>query len=67
MFRLVSWTRLSAAVAVSLLALVAPLVPSLAALLLLAAALAALNVVEYRLRDILDWRTALRRRMAKRR
>lgn len=67
MFRLVSWTRLSAEVAVSLLALVAPLVPSLAALLLLAAALAALNVVEYRLRDILDWRTALRRRMAKRR
>ncbi len=62
MFRLVSWPRLSAALLVSLLALLAPLVSAQVALLLLAAAPATVNLVEDRWRAILGRRAAIEER-----
>lgn len=62
MFRLVSWTRLGAAAVVSLVLPVAPHVPALATLILLAIVLAALNVLELMRAGQIDWAAKLTRR-----
>jgi low temperature requirement protein LtrA len=63
MFRLVSWTRLTAAAAVLVLLPVSPSVPALAALLGLAVVLAVLNVVELLRVERIGWRALLSRRV----
>ena len=62
MFRLVSWTRLTAAAGALVLLPVAVVLPALAALALLAAGVAALNVVEYARVEKIGWRALLARR-----
>jgi low temperature requirement protein LtrA len=62
MFRLVSWTRLTAAAAVLLLLPVARYVPALAALLGIAVVLVVLNVVELMRVERIGWRALLSRR-----
>ncbi len=64
MFRLVSWTRLSAAALVLLLLPAVHGLPSLAALVLLAAVLVGLNVVEWRMVDRIGWRARRAARVA---
>jgi low temperature requirement protein LtrA len=63
MFRLVSWTRLSAAAAVLVLMPISPQVPAVAALLGLAVVLAVLNVVELLRVERIGWRALLSRRV----
>jgi low temperature requirement protein LtrA len=63
MFRLVSWTRLSAAAAVLVLMPISPQVPAVAALLGLALVLAVLNVVELLRVERIGWRALLSRRV----
>ena len=62
MFRLVSWTRLTAAAVVLALLPIAPHVPALAALLGLAVVLAVLNTVELMRVEHIGWRAMLSRR-----
>jgi hypothetical protein len=62
MFRLVSWTRLTAAAGVLVFLPVAIVLPALAALAVLAAGVAALNVVEYARVEKIGWRALLARR-----
>jgi low temperature requirement protein LtrA len=62
MFRLVSWTRLTAAAGVLLFLPLAIKLPALAALAVLAAGVAALNVVEYARVEKIGWRALLARR-----
>jgi aspartate aminotransferase-like enzyme len=62
MFRLVSWTRLIAAAGVLVFLPVAIVLPALAALAVLAAGVAALNVVEYARVEKIGWRALLARR-----
>jgi low temperature requirement protein LtrA len=62
MFRLVSWTRLTAAGVVLLVLPLARVVPALATLVVLAVALAVLNTVELMRVEHLGWRTLLQRR-----
>jgi low temperature requirement protein LtrA len=62
MFRLVSWTRLTAAVVVVLLLPLTVFLPALATLLVLAAAVAVLNGVEFVQNSRLGWRALLARR-----
>lgn len=59
MFRLVSWTRLSAAAVVLLVLPVAPYVSALTTLVLLAVVVAGLNVVEYARVEQIGWRALL--------
>jgi low temperature requirement protein LtrA len=61
MFRLVSWTRLTAAAAVLVLMPISPQVPAVAALLGLALVLAVLNVVELLRVERIGWRALLSR------
>jgi low temperature requirement protein LtrA len=63
MFRLVSWTRLTAAAAVLVLMPISPQVPAVAALLGLALVLAVLNVVELLRVERIGWRALLSRRV----
>jgi low temperature requirement protein LtrA len=63
MFRLVSWTRLSAAAAVLVLMPISPQVPAVAALPGLALVLAVLNVVELLRVERIGWRALLSRRV----
>lgn len=56
MFRLVSWTRLSAAAAVLVLVPVAQALPALAAITLVALLLLALNSVEWAMNQRIGWR-----------
>lgn len=56
MFRLVSWTRLTAAAAVLLLSPFAPHVPALAALIALVVVFGTLNLVEYARVEHIGWR-----------
>jgi low temperature requirement protein LtrA len=63
MFRLVSWTRLTAAAAVLVLMPISPQVPAVAALLGLAVVLAVLNVVELLRVERIGWRALLSRRV----
>jgi low temperature requirement protein LtrA len=65
MFRLVSWTRLLAAAAVVALLPLAGVLPSVAAIAVLATVLAALNVVEYARVEHIGWRALLRGREAR--
>jgi low temperature requirement protein LtrA len=60
MFRLVSWTRLSAAAAVLVLLPVAPLLPALVALVLLTVVLVVLNGLELQLNSRIGWRARRR-------
>jgi low temperature requirement protein LtrA len=62
MFRLVSWTRLTAAAVVLALLPVAPYVPALASLFGLAVVLAVLNTVELLRVERIGWRALLSRR-----
>jgi low temperature requirement protein LtrA len=62
MFRLVSWTRLIAAGAVAVLLPVAVYLPALAALAVLAAGVAVLNLVEYLRVEKIGWRALLAQR-----
>jgi low temperature requirement protein LtrA len=62
MFRLVSWTRLTAAAGVLLLVPLAQAVPAVVSLVLLAVTLAVLNVVEYARVQQVGWRALLERR-----
>jgi hypothetical protein len=65
MFRLVSWTRLLAAAAVVALLPLAGVLPSVAAIAVLATVLAALNAVEYARVEHIGWRALLRGREAR--
>jgi hypothetical protein len=62
MFRLVSWTRLSAAAAVLFLLPIGPHVPALVSLVVLAVLLTALNTVELLRVERIGWRALLERR-----
>lgn len=62
MFRLVSWTRLTAAAVVLVLLPIAPYVPALAALAGLAAVLVVLNTIELMRVEHIGWRAMLSRR-----
>ena len=57
MFRLVSWTRLTAAAAVLVLLPAAPYVPAVVSLIALAVVLGALNLVEYARVEKIGWRS----------
>jgi hypothetical protein len=63
MFRLVSWTRLSAAAAVLVLLPVAPHVPALATLTALALILVVLNTVELMRVEQIGWAAKLSARV----
>jgi low temperature requirement protein LtrA len=62
MFRLISWTRLSAAAVVLVLLPVAPHVPALASLIALAVVLIGLNTLELMRVEHIGWRAMLRKR-----
>jgi low temperature requirement protein LtrA len=64
MFRLVSWTRLTAAVVVALLLPIAPHIPALAVLTVLAVVLIVLNTVELMRVEQIGWAARLNRRNA---
>jgi hypothetical protein len=61
MFRLVSTTRLSAAIIVLIAMFPARFVPAVAALVILATPLIALNIVELMRNDRIGWRSLLAR------
>jgi low temperature requirement protein LtrA len=62
MFRLMSWTRLTAAAAAIVLLPLAAVLPSVAAIAVLTAVLAALNAVEYARVEHIGWRALLQAR-----
>ncbi|MDX6230349.1 MAG: hypothetical protein QOI76_3739 [Frankiales bacterium] len=62
MFRLMSWTRLTAATAVLVLLPLAAVLPSVAAIAVLATVLVVLNVIEYARVEHIGWRALLNAR-----